>query len=977
MKNSLITITDNSVLPALNHLAAVFSRGLDPLELMAVSVQELRKIFNADRVWLVYPCDPNSPECRVCYEATRPEYPGLFSEDGRLDVSPGVAELFRDALASDEPIIQIQGSGKDYDLDTVNRFGIRSRMSIALKMQNDRPWLLGLHQCDHRRKWTETEIALFQYAGQRLCETYNSRSILNTIKRDIAKRQKIEAELTRSEYRFRALFKHSSVSLWLEDVTGIMDDFARFRSHGIQDLNGYLERNPEYLAHALAKIKVLDVNQASVDLFEADSKNQLLENIRKLFTEKTRDVFQSVLVALYNESNHLTFEVPYRTLKGNFIDTLLTTDILPDPESHMLLATVVDITGQKGAERRYLESRERYRLLMETANDAIFVTDAETGIILDANNRAGELTGLAVNELVGMQQVEIYSAGEQSRYLEFFFSLNSQQQEESFETLIQNVDGSKIPVEVSSSRTYIDGREVVQSILHDISRRIKREEQQRLLATVVDQVAESVVITDTEGTIEYVNLAFERISGYSRQEVMGRTPNILSNGTTKRQVYKMLWQELKKGNVWHGVFSNRAKDGRLFKEEATITPVRDTAGIIRHYVGVKRDITRQAMVEKQVRQAQKMQAIGTLAGGIAHDFNNILTSIMGFAELSLLQCKDNLLLENNILEIIRGADRAGKLISQILTFSRQTEKNVAALRLSVVIKEALKLLRASLPANIEIIQDIDTEVMVRADPTQMHQVVMNLCTNAYQSVTSDRGWIKVSLKSVLVAAKEGVEIGNLSPGKYVCLKVKDNGIGISAEYLARIFEPYFTTREKNEGTGLGLSVVHGIVNDHGGAVTVDSITGQGSCFTVYLPEISRRESTERQRNHELLTGEGRVLVVDDEQQIVDYEVQVLQRVGYDTNGFTDSLTARDALLAEPERYDLVITDMAMPKMTGLQLFREIRKVRSDLPVLLCTGYSEQVTAKSSREMGINGYLAKPFTAEQFAVEVKRVIESVE
>ena len=970
-----ISTTDSSILAALDDLAGVFTGDLEPQELMASAVREIRKIFNADRVWLVYPCDPNSTEGQVCFEATTPENPDLFSNKDRLIVSPGSAELFQDALASDDPIIQVQGTGKLYDSDLMDRYGIRSMMSIALKMKNDRPWLLELHQCDHKRVWTETEIALFRYAGKRLCEVYNNQSILNSIKKNTVIKQKMEVELVRSEQRFRSFFHHSSVSLLLIDITKLINYFDELRASGITDLNKYIDNYPRFFVKTWKMLPIVDVNSATLQLFETSDKERLTSKVNRLYTSKTIEAVRSVCLALYSGLMHVSLQAESRTFQGNHLDAIINIDVLPG-DDFLALVSITDISPQKMLEATLHESREQYKKLIETANDAILIADAETGLILQANRKAEVLTGYSKAELIGMHQSKLRSANER-RSADDIFKHQSRRglkdRRNISEIYLLHADGQQIPVEISSSTILVGGRKVVQGIFRDLRARFEGEELRRLLATVTEQTDDSVMITDTKGKISYVNPAFERVSGYHLEDIAGKTPRILRSGKHDESFYRMIRDTLSERRTWHGHFINKTKDGTLYEEDAIITPVTDHTGKVINYVAVKRDITNQISLEKQVRQAQKMQAIGTLAGGIAHDFNNILTAIMGFAELSLLHCKDNPLLENNIQEVIRGADRAGKLIEQILTFSRQTEKNVAALRLSIVIKEALKLLRATLPANIEIIQDLDAEVMVRADPTQILQVIMNLCTNAYQAITADKGWIKVSMKSVVVAAREGVEIGNLSPGKYVCITVEDNGSGISTEFLGRIFEPYFTTSEKDEGTGLGLSVVHGIVNDHGGAVTVDTVTGQGSCFTVYLPEISYQENSESQRRQELPTGVGRVLVVDDERQIVDYEVQILQRTGYTTKGFLSSLAALDTLRADPNRYDLVITDMAMPDMTGLQLFTEIRKIRTDIPVLLCTGYSEHVTAESSRSMGINGYLAKPFTAEQFAVEVKRVI----
>jgi PAS domain S-box-containing protein len=977
MTDSPTPITDNSILSTLNHLAEVFSLDVEPQELMAGAVEEFQKIFKVDRVWLIYPCDPDTPECRVCYETTRPDA-GLLSMANRIEVTSAISELFRDALASDEPVIKIQQEGKGSDGEVAEKFNDLSMMFMALKMKNDRPWLLGLHPCD-QRQWTATEIALFHYAGQRLTEAYNSRTILKTIRRDIVKRQKIEAELTRSEHRFRSFFNHSSVSLWLVDITRFINKLSELRRSGVIDLNNYFSESPEAFFEIWEMLSVVDVNSATLQLFESGDEEQLLNGIDQLYTSWTVDALKSMCSALFKGLEHVSLETECKTFRGGHLDIIINIDVLPGDE-FLALFSIIDFSQQKMLETILRESREQYKKLIETANDAILVADSESGMIIQANRKAEVLTGFSRKQLVGMHQSQLHSPADRRSKDNIFkrhCPRGMEDRRDIAEIYLLRADGQHIPVEISSSTTVVGGRKIVQGIFRDLSARLEGEEHRRLLATAIEQTDDMIMITDTDGRISYVNPAFEKVSGYTLSDVFDKTPDMLASGRQEKSHFKVMWDTLTDGDVWHGDFINRKKDGTVYEEDAIITPVRDHTGQIKNYVAVKRDKTDQLSLEKQVRQAQKMQAIGTLAGGIAHDFNNILTAIMGFSELSLLHCKNNPLLENNIQEVIRGAERAGKLINQILTFSRQTEKNVAALRLSIVIKEALKLLRASLPANIEIIIDVDSEVMVRADPTQMHQVIMNLCTNAYQAITADKGWIKVSLKSIFIDGREGVELGNLSKGKYVSLSVKDNGIGIPAEVQGRIFEPYFTTRDPHEGTGLGLSVVHGIVNDHGGAVTVTSSVGEGSCFTVYFPEISSEESLYGQRKQQLLTGEGRVLVVDDEQQIVDYEVEVLRRTGYEPVGFTDSRKALDALLTDPDSFDLVVTDMAMPDVTGLQLFRKIRKLRPSLPVLLCTGYSEHVTAESSQEMGINGYLAKPFTAEQFAEEVNRVLKDME
>jgi PAS domain S-box-containing protein len=587
-------------------------------------------------------------------------------------------------------------------------------------------------------------------------------------------------------------------------------------------------------------------------------------------------------------------------------------------------------------------------------------------------------TLVSANLLIGKNIKNFFSIDEVKKYNFFFDNKISKvnYENENLNIFLQINNFEKIPVQIELIPAVIGNKRVAQLIISDMSNRFKMEEGRRLLATAVEQAAESVIITDTYGNVQYVNPAFENISGYSFTEMLGKNPKILQSGETPKYQYKLMWEEISKGNVWRGSFTNKKKSGEIYIEEATITPVKDSDNNIISYVAVKRDITQHLLLENQIRQSQKMQAIGTLAGGVAHDFNNILTAIMGYAELSQSQCDKNSLIYNNLGEIIRGADRASQLVDQILKFSRQSEKNISNLKFSLIIKEVLKLLRASLPANIEIFFDYSENFHVRADPTQMHQIVMNLCTNAYQALEGKGGKIHLRLNRKILSPKEGVAIGNLPHGSYVCLQVEDNGIGIPSEYLQRIFEPYFTTKKLHEGNGLGLSVVHGIVNDHRGAVTVESIPSQGSCFTVFLPEAKADVVEDKPENENAFNRyEGSILVVDDEQPITFFLVQVLKGLGYEVEACFSSEVAYDVFSERKGGFDLVITDMGMPGMTGLELANKIKKINPDIPIMLCTGHSEQVTAENYQQMGLAAFVSKPFNTGYLVREVANLMKA--
>ena len=781
----------------------------------------------------------------------------------------------------------------------------------------------------------------------------------------------------RVESMHASCFAISSLSLWLVDISKLLSRCFDLHRIELTDFDRYLEEELSLHEQGLTLIEVLNVNEATLELFAAHNKEELQAGLAHIFAGPSKDFLRLLVFNLLQGKKHFHFETKVTTLRGNVFFVKVFADLKDKDEAGLALFSITEITVQKKAEGVLQEFIERYRLLMGSMAGALVLVDADTGMIIDVNEQALLMFHRKKDELIGLSHLDLLHGDEKEHYENYFLQmLHDNQIYGRLESFIRQGENEKIPADIEMKVATIGSRRIVQFTIHDQSRILNTEKRRKLLATAVDQVAESVIITDTEGNIEYVNPAFEEISGYSLPEIIGKNPRILSSGQTPAFQLKLMWKEISSGNVWRGNFINKKKDGSIYREVATITPVKDSHGVIRNYVGVKRDITQQQLLEEQVRQSQKMQAIGTLAGGVAHDFNNILTAILGYAELSQVRCEKKSLLYENLGEIVRAADRAAQLVDQILKFSRQSEKSVASLRIGLIVKEVLKLLRASLPTNIEIVSDITSTAMVKADPTQMHQVIMNLCTNAYQALDGRGGLIELRLNTVRLSPREGVEIGNLKHGSYVCIQVKDNGIGIPPEYISRIFEPYFTTKNKQEGTGLGLSVVHGIVNDHAGAVTVVSIPGKGTCFTVYLPEAENNEEEKTTgTGKELATMTGTILVVDDEQPIVYFLEQVLAHLGYTVDAHVASTAALKAFEEKSEDYDLVITDMGMPVLTGLELMEKIKAVRPETPVILCTGYSQYVTVDNYRKMGLSGFITKPFNAESIAREVYRILEA--
>ncbi len=384
-----------------------------------------------------------------------------------------------------------------------------------------------------------------------------------------------------------------------------------------------------------------------------------------------------------------------------------------------------------------------------------------------------------------------------------------------------------------------------------------------------------------------------------------------------------------------------------------------------------------AQSERQLQQAMKLQAIGTLAGGIAHDFNNILFPIVGYTELTMDDVPEDSQARQNLEEILKATNRAKGLVQQILTFSRQGGQERKPLKVQVLIKEALKLLRATIPSTIEIECNINEACRhIMGDPTQIHQVVVNLCTNAYHAMQETGGTLEVGLEEVDISYEKSVERVGMKVGPHLELTVKDAGHGMGPDVMERIFEPYYTTKEQGKGTGLGLSVIHGIIKNHGGDIGVSSQPGKGATFTVYLPviddidvEIEPMEAASANRGNE------HILLVDDEEQIIDIEKQILERLGYRVTAKTDSQEALEEFSTRSEKFDLVITDMTMPKMSGDQLALKLMDIKPDIPVILCTGFNETINEEKALAMGIDRFVMKPIVKNDLAKTIRSVLDT--
>ena len=503
--------------------------------------------------------------------------------------------------------------------------------------------------------------------------------------------------------------------------------------------------------------------------------------------------------------------------------------------------------------------------------------------------------------------------------------------------------------------------------------RLKKSEE-RLKAIFLAN-PDPVAVYDVEGYPLYLNPAFTRVFGWSLDELQDKLIPFVPKDQQEK-VKSKIQKVYESGSPVQFETTRLSKGGKTIDILLSAAIIKDIQGIHNGLVVNLKDITDKKKLENQLQQAQKMEAIGTLAGGIAHDFNNILSGIFGFAQLAKSHMTDHEKANKDIDRIVEGAQKASDLVQQILTFSRKTSNEKQPLILSIVIKEALKLLRASIPATIEIKENINSQAAVMADSTKIHQVMMNLCTNAFHSMQETGGVLTVGVTNEKISGQNHIPGSKMLSGEYLKIEVSDTGPGMDPKILDNIFDPYFTTKEPGKGTGMGLAVVHGIIEEHKGHIQVRNKSGKGSSFYVYLPVSKRLVPPIPKTKKDILPGGSeRIMVIDDEETILEVTKIFLELYGYKVHPFSDGGTALEVFKKDPCLFDLIITDMTMPGMTGEKLSMEMLKIRSNIPIFLCSGYNEKISGDKALEMGIRKYLKKPFPLNVLAKKIRDTLDS--
>ncbi len=762
-------------------------------------------------------------------------------------------------------------------------------------------------------------------------------------------------------------------------------DFSEFAINAMPGIFYIFDENGKFLRWNRNLEKVTEYN--AVEIARQTPFDHLREDCKELVAERMREVFSTgqaeVEAILVSKAGK---ETPFY-----FYGLRVVLDGKPN-----LIGMGVDITKRKQVEEELQKTNQMLQAIIDASPLAIFTLDHDLRVT-SWSPSAERIFGWSREEALG-QYNPIVPEEKWDEFKALVSKVLSGVGYSDNEVKRRTKDGHAIYVNVSTEPLLDAHGNVVgaMGVIQDITKRKRAEEEvresQQRLADIIEFLPDATLVIDKDGTVIAWNRALEAMTGVRAEEMLGkgnyeyalpfygeRRPILidlaLHPDLEREKEYTAIHRT---GDIVFGeAYTPNLSPGNIHLS-ATASVLRDSNGEVIAAIECIRNNTERKRLEAHLQQAQKMESIGTLAGGIAHDFNNILGAIMGYTEMALTDPKVDNRLRSYLNQVYTAGERARDLVKQILAFSRQSDQKSRPLRISPIIKEALKLLRASLPSTIQIHQDIQCESdTVLADPTQLHQVLMNLCTNAAHAMRETKGELKVSLAPVELKPGNTLIIHHdLSPGMYLKLTVSDTGVGMVPEIMTRIFDPFFTTKKPGEGTGMGLSVVYGIVKGYDGAITVESELDKGTEFHVYLPLLMETKGEQEiDKTIFIVGGKEHILFVDDEENLVRLGKDMLTGLGYEVVGRSSSVEALELFRVKPHYFDLVITDMTMPNMTGVDLAKEMLMIRPDIPIILCTGFSEMISEEKAKNIGIRRFLMKPLLKNSLAIKIREVLDT--
>ena len=662
-------------------------------------------------------------------------------------------------------------------------------------------------------------------------------------------------------------------------------------------------------------------------------------------------------------------------------------DPKPGPKGYYLRGTIQDITQRKRLENERLENERRFQQLINAAQDLIFIHGFSVSGFPDkfikVNDAACQLLGYTEEELYQLTPLDIVLERGESDIAEELKELNKHKHH-LFEKNLVSKAQKHIPVEISARLYETDQTRYAISIARDITERKQAEEalqeSEENYRKLVELAQEGIWVIDKEEKTSFVNPNMAKMLGYTPDEMKGLHIFEFMDDQGKIIAERNI-DRRKQGFADQHDFEFIHKNGNRIYTAMATSPLLDKDGNYEGAIAGVLDLTERRKAELERRrlqtrlaQSQKMESIGNLAGGIAHDFNNILASIIGFTELALHDAEKGTELEDCLKEVYAGGNRAKELVKQILAFARQSDEVTKPVQLSSIAREVLKLIRSTIPTSIAIEKQIESSSLVIGNPVQLHQVFLNLFTNASQAMKDQGGILSVEMRDVVIDIGKKWDTLHLDEGEYIEVIVSDTGEGIESDILDQIFEPYFTTKEPGEGSGMGLAVVSGIVESYGGKIIAESIPGERTQFFMYLPITKKLAQQHSYDEVKLPSGKERILFVDDEPPLARMGGRLLERLGYSVETRTSSTEALELFRSKPDEFDLVITDMTMPHMMGDKLAVELQQIRSDIPIILCTGYSAIISEEKAKEIGIKAFTYKPIAKADLANTIREVLD---
>ncbi|HTR80267.1 MAG TPA: PAS domain S-box protein [Bacteroidota bacterium] len=753
---------------------------------------------------------------------------------------------------------------------------------------------------------------------------------------DITERKEAEESLRQSEERFRLILDNMPILLNAFDTNGLFVVWNK----ACEETTGY-------------KAEEMIGNPKAFELLYPDPEYRARVWNSSLDPDGKENVFE--LVTKTGEPRSIEWFDIYRRLK------------VPAWSSWGMGQ---DITERKQAADALRESEARFRQLAEAAVEGIGIT--EKGIFVDGNTRIAAMLGYELREMIGRPVIEFIAPESREEVVKNI----GDNYEGSYENMLLRKDGTSLPVESHARTMMWGGRAMRVTVILDISERKRAEEQLQKLSLAVGQSPASIVITDTQGNIEYVNPKFTEVTGYAANEAIGANPRILKSGNTPPEDYRRMWETISSGEAWRGEFHNRKKNGELFWEMASISPVKNKDNVITNYVAVKEDITERKKLEEHFRQAQKMESIGTLAGGIAHDFNNILGIILGHSTLLDRTKEDRQKQSRHIEAITKATQRGAAIVRQLLTVARKTETLFETVDLNEIISEINKLLSETFPKTIVITTSLQRDLpSIIADAGQMHQVLLNLYVNARDAMPKG-GSLIVSTKTVAGEAVSS-RFANATAPKYIQVEIADDGVGMDDSTRQRVFEPFFTTKEVGRGTGLGLAVVFGIVERHSGFIDVRSTLGEGTIFTMYLPIPDHEPDTSHNvtRSADVISGGTEtILVIEDEEMLRNLVKGILTSKGYTVLTAENGAQGVEMYRNNQERIAVVLSDMGLPTLSGQDVLKKIRKINPNAKVMMASGFFDPESKSDLIAAGAKHFIQKPYLLEEVLMKIREVLD---